>query len=186
MSKIITLLFAGALFSVSLSAQNKYFTRDGNVLFFSETPLENIEAKNQKATCVLDNETGALEFAVLIKSFEFEKALMEEHFNENYMESTKFPKATFKGKLQDYAGIRDSGFPPGVEMVAHGTLMIHGVEKEIDAVGYVTKEGQNMRLKSSFVVKPEDYKIEIPNTVRDNIAKEIKVSVDASLQPLNK
>lgn len=186
MKKIITLLFASALLSSSIVAQNKFFTRDGNVHFFSETPLENIEAKNPKATCVLDNETGALEFAVLIKSFEFEKALMEEHFNENYMESTKFPKATFKGKLMEYPGVRDSGFPPGVEMVAKGTMMIHGVEKEIDAVGYVVREGQNLRLKSTFIVKPEDYKIEIPNTVRDNIAKEIKVSVDASLQPLNK
>lgn len=186
MKKIITLFVLSIAFGSTLLAQGKYFTRDGNISFFSETPVEDIEAHNKKATCVLDDETGTLEFAVLIKSFEFEKALMEEHFNENYMESNEYPKATFKGKIFDYAGVRDSGFPPGVELKAQGTMMIHGVEKEITTTGYVTRDGENMQLKSSFVVKPEDYNIEIPNTVRDNIAKEIAVNVDAELKPLKK
>jgi polyisoprenoid-binding protein YceI len=186
MKQFITLLALSITLGSTALAQGKYFTRDGNVSFFSETPVEDIDAHNKKATCVLDNETGAVEFAVLIKSFEFEKALMEEHFNENYMESNEFPKATFKGKLVDYAGVRDSGFPPGVELKAEGTMMIHGVEKPITALGYVTQEGDGFRLKSSFIVKPEDYNIEIPNTVRENIAKEIAVNVDAELKPLKK
>ena len=86
------------LFSASLAnAQDKFFTKSGQVIFSSKTSLENIEAHNKSATCVLDTKTGNLQFAVLMKGFEFEKALMQEHFNENYVESHKFPKAEFKG-----------------------------------------------------------------------------------------
>ncbi|MEX2596210.1 MAG: YceI family protein [Salibacteraceae bacterium] len=177
----LTLMIGQTAFS-----QGKYFTRDGHVSFFSETPVEDIEAHNEKMTCVLDSDNGNVEFAVLIKSFEFEKALMEEHFNENYMESNEFPKATFKGTIQEFVGIRDSGFPPGVEMIAKGTMMIHGVEKPVEAVGYVDNTSDGLRLRSTFLVAPEDYDIEIPNTVRENIAKEITVTVDADLKPLKK
>ncbi|HKK88821.1 MAG TPA: hypothetical protein VJ917_08220 [Saprospiraceae bacterium] len=84
--------------SGQLSAQ-KYFTRSGDISFFSQTPMENIEAHNYKATCVIDTETSRIQWAVLIKAFQFEKALMQEHFNENYMESSKYPKSTFEGAL---------------------------------------------------------------------------------------
>jgi polyisoprenoid-binding protein YceI len=167
-------------------AQNRFFTRDGHVEFLSETPIENIEATNDKVTCVVDMETGAFEFAVLIKSFEFEKALMEEHFNENYMESNAYPKATFVGTIEGLAGIRDSGFPPGVELRVKGKMTIHGVTKEVVIVGYIEKEGDGYKLMSNFIVHPEDYKIEIPNTVRESIAKEIHVTIEATLKALTK
>jgi polyisoprenoid-binding protein YceI len=181
---IVSLLVIG-LGQVSL-AQERYFTRDGHVNFFSATPIENIEADNQKMTAVVDFSTGKFEFAVLIKSFEFEKALMEEHFNENYMESTTFPKATFVGEIEDFVGIKNSGFPPGVEMAAHGKLSIHGVTKDVIIPATITPSGDNYKIASVFMVKPEDYNIEIPNTVRDNIAREIKVTVSGEIAPLKK
>ena len=79
----------------------KYFTKDGKVSFYSDALMEKIEAHNTKAASVIDAENGQMEFAVLIKAFQFEKALMQEHFNENYMESSTYPKASFKGKIED-------------------------------------------------------------------------------------
>lgn len=167
-------------------AQSRFFTRDGQVSFFSSTPVEDIEAINHKMTCVLDESTGDIEFAVLIKSFEFEKALMEEHFNENYMESSKFPKATFRGTIKEFDLMKESNFPPGVEHTVNGTMEIHGVQQDITVMGYISKSADGYTIESTFIVKPEDYDIEIPNTVRENIAKEITVMVDAKLAPLTK
>ena len=186
MKKTITLaLLVLGLGQVGIS-QDRYFTRDGHVEFFSYTPMEDIEAVNEKMTVVIDFETGEFETSVLIKSFEFEKALMEEHFNENYMESNEFPKATFKGQIEDFAGVKNSNFPPGVEMAAHGKMTIHGVTKDVILPVTVMPNGETYTARSAFVLNPEDYKIEIPNAVRDNIAKEIKVTIQAELAPLKK
>src|SRR4051812_6500282 len=101
--KSISLIFAITLFISSLaSAQEKYFTRAGHISFHSETPVETILANNNQVTSILDAATGEMVFAVLIKGFEFEKALMQEHFNENYLESDKFPKAKFTGKILNF------------------------------------------------------------------------------------
>ena len=94
MQKNLFFLLLATLFCLNLSAQ-KFFTREGKISFYSDAPMEKIEAHNQQATSVIDIESGRMEFAVLIKAFQFEKALMQEHFNENYMESSKYPKATF-------------------------------------------------------------------------------------------
>lgn len=179
-------LFAIALFLVAAAgaqAQDKYFTRDGFVKFFSTTSVENIEAKNNKLTAVLDETTGKLEFAALMKAFEFEKALMEEHFNENYVESSTYPKASFKGEI---VGFKKGAYANETKVKAKGTMEIHGVQKEIEVDGTIHKTAEGYTLKSKFNVTPEDYKIEIPNTVRDNIAKQIEVTVDAKLVPLQK
>jgi polyisoprenoid-binding protein YceI len=186
MKKIVFLLALTTGFGQVSYSQDRYFTRDGEVSFHSATPMEDIDAENHKMTCVVDMETGSFEFAVLIKSFEFEKALMEEHFNENYMESGTYPKATFVGTIQGLKDVRDSGFPPGVELVAKGKMTIHGVTKDVTIVGYITNTNGTYTLTSKFKVKPEDYNIAIPNAVRDNIAKEIEVSVNAVLKPLTK
>lgn len=163
----------------SASAQDKYFTRDGHIRFYSETSMENIEADNHKVTAILDEATGKLEFSALMKSFEFEKALMEEHFNENYVESNTYPKAVFKGSIVGFDAKKITDKP--MEVTVKGTLEMHGVTKEIEVKGTVAKVGDKYVLKSKFMVKPEDYKIEIPNAVRDNIANEMEVTVDVSL-----
>ena len=176
------LTLAITLFGSVQSWGQKYFTREGKISFFSETPVENIEAHNQKATCVVDFTSGQMEFAVLIKAFQFEKALMQEHFNENYLESTKYPKATFKGTIQDAGKIdleKDGAYP----VVVKGDLTIHGVTKAVSANGQIVVKNGAIAANSTFNIAPEDYAIKIPAVVRDNIAKIVKVVVKADLQP---
>jgi hypothetical protein len=163
-------------------AQSKYFDKNCDVSFYSHTPVEDIEAKNSSAISILDIQSGTLEFAVLIKAFEFPKALMQEHFNENYMESEKFPKASFKGQVKNISAVNfkaDGSYPVTVT----GTLTMHGVSKEITTAGTIKVNGGNFQGVSSFKVNPEDYKIAIPGVVKDKIAKELEVKIDATYVP---
>ena len=180
------MVILGVFLAFGFCAQaQKYFTRDARVQFNSDTPVEKIEAVNKSGTSVLDTKTGRMDWKVLIKNFLFEKALMQEHFNENYMESTKYPNATFKGSitnLQDVNFAKDGTY----KVTAKGAMTIHGVEQEITVPGTLTVGGGAVKVKADFVVKPADYKIDIPGVVRDNIAKEIAVTIDASLKPMGK
>lgn len=166
-----------------LSAQ-QYFTRAGNVSFTSEAPLEKIEAVNQSAVSIIDLENGQLEFAVLIKAFLFEKALMQEHFNENYMESSKFPKATFKGQIQDYTPIslaEDAKYPVKVK----GQIIIHGQSKEIEVDGELKVQDGILSAQSAFELTLADFEIKIPKIVRDNIAQIVKVMLELKYEKFN-
>lgn len=182
--KVVFFILAALMAASALNAQ-KYFSREGKVSFFSDAPLEKIEAHNSKATAVVDAESGKMEWAVLIKAFQFEKALMQEHFNENYMESDKYPKALFKGEVTNMGAInlgKDGEYKADVK----GSLTIHGVTREIEAPGkFIVKDG-NITATSSFTVLVADYEIEIPAVVRDNIAKEVRIDIDAALQELKK
>ncbi|MBL7938729.1 MAG: YceI family protein [Flavobacteriales bacterium] len=166
-----------ALAPLALSAQERFATRNGHIAFLSETAMENIAADNRKVTSVFDATTGAIEFAVLIKAFEFEKALMQEHFNENYMESNTFPKATFKGKITGVG--EDEMKKEGTYMVsAQGDLTIHGVTKPVTVKGTLTVDAAGaVKASGEFTIKPEDHGIKIPGVVRDNIAEQVKVTV---------
>ena len=166
-------------------AQGKYFTRDGFISFFSSTPVEDIKANNPKVTCVIDASSGAIEMAVLMKAFEFKKALMEEHFNENYVESEKYPKATFKGNIVNFKDIdftKDGIYPS----IVKGSMTIHGVTKEMEAEGSIEIKEGRVILNSTFNIKPEDYDIEIPSVVRDKIAEQMLITLKASLDPFNR
>lgn len=178
------LMFA-ALFLAGLSAlqAQRYGTRDGHVRFFSATPVENIEADNHKAGAVLDLSTKKIQFGMLIKAFEFEKALMEEHFNENYMESSTHPKASFKGMIEKPADV-DFTKPGTYDVVVTGKMTIHGVTKDFSTPGKLVVTEEQVSVDAKFMVSPEEYDIKIPNTVRDNIAKEIEVTVDMDLKKL--
>ncbi len=183
MARIFLLLFAAAVCSLSHLQAQKYFTREGKISFFSDAPLEKIEAHNQQATAVADFTSGAMEFAVLIKAFQFEKALMQEHFNENYMESTKYPKATFKGQIADAAKVnlsKDGTYPVKVK----GMLTIKGVSKEIETDGTIVVRGGAVSASSAFKIVVADYGIAIPKVVADKIAKIVEVKVDVNLAPL--
>lgn len=167
--------------TLQVSAQ-KYFTRDGKITFHSDAPMEKIEGVNNKVSSVLMN-TGEMEFAVLIKSFHFEKALMEDHFNENYMESTKYPKATFKGKITNISDVKFSA--NGTYRVAvQGDLTIHGVTKPIQADGTITVSNGVIEATSKFDIAVADYNIEIPKVVRENIAKVVQIRVEMHYKPL--
>jgi polyisoprenoid-binding protein YceI len=167
-----------ALFCLSqlLPAQN-LVTKNGHIRFFSHTPVEDIEANNHQVVSIFDPVSGKLQFMLLVKSFGFEKKLMEEHFNENYMESDKFPKASFEGSVINVQTInfkKNGNYPAQVK----GKLTIHGVTKEIDVPGSIVINENQVSAKSVFKIKPEDYDIAIPELIRENIAKEIEISVD--------
>lgn len=178
------LLFAISLIAVTTFSQ-KYITKNGHILFYSETPMETIEAHNRQVNSALDIETGEFVFKVLMKSFEFEKALMQEHFNENYVESDKYPNAIFKGTILN---IGDYDFSSGknFDVDVEGDLTMHGVTKKIREKGTFKISDSAIMCKSTFLVNPEDYKIKIPKTVIDNIAEEIEVTVDVTLDEFKK
>lgn len=166
------------------SAQEKFGARDGNITFFSHAPLEDITAVNRNAASVLVPTTGAIEFSVLIKAFEFEKAMMQVHFNENYMESSVYPKAKFKGKLQPKSG--DDLSKPGSYVVpVDGTLSIHGVDRPLHTEARLTVSPEGtIQASSKFNVRPEDHGISVPGVVRDKIAKSMEVTVEITYRKL--
>ena len=167
------------------NAQTKYFTKDGNISFYSKAAVEDIEATNKKVTCVVDAATGQMEFTMLIRAFEFEKELMKEHFNENYMESEKFPKSTFKGTIENASAVKwtvDGTYPVKVT----GKLTMHGVTKDISTAGNFTVKGGKVVGKSEFVVALADYDIKVEKAYTSKIADKIKVTVEVSLAPLAK
>lgn len=169
---VIVLLLLG----ISLHAQ-KYMTQNGTIQFFSETPVENIEAINKQVSSVIDMESGNLAFSLLMKAFTFEKALMQEHFNEKYVESEKFPKSTFKGSIKDFD---KSKFTEGKhDVTVSGKLTIHGVTQEIEAPGTIEVKGDQLIVNAIFTVEVADYEIKVPSTVRENIAKTIEIKVNA-------
>jgi polyisoprenoid-binding protein YceI len=132
----------------------------------------------------LDIQTGDFVFKVLMKSFVFEKALMQEHFNENYVESDKFPNATFQGKIANFSAV-DFTKEGTYDVTVEGDLTIHGITKKISEKGtFTVKAGDKIHGNSKFMVKPADYDIKIPSTVMNNIAETIEVTVDVELSKM--
>jgi hypothetical protein len=163
-------------------AQDKYFTKSAKVEFYSKAPLEDIEAKNKTAAAILDTKTGALQFSVTMKDFEFDKKLMQEHFNENYVESNKYPKADFKGTITNNSEINYN--KPGTYTAkVKGKMTIHGVTKDVETTGTIKVEGGKLEAVSSFNIQLSDYKISIPSIVKDKISNNVKVTVDTKLEP---
>lgn len=181
--KNIALILAGSLAMAFAPQGDIYFTRTGHVSFYSKTDLEDIKADNNQAAVIFNKTSGALEVGILINAFQFKLAKMQEHFNETYMESTKFPKATFKGTISNLADIKFA--TPGVYPVkASGTLTMHGVSKAVTvSEGSVEVKGNQLLMKGVFYVNPTDYNIAIPAAVKDKIAKSIKIQVDCTLNP---
>jgi polyisoprenoid-binding protein YceI len=163
----------------------KFITKNGHIKLYSETPAETIEAHNRQVNSALDVATGDFVLKVLIKSFEFEKALMQEHFNENYMESDKFPDATFTGKITNLSSI-DFAKNGKYEAEVVGDLKIHGETKSVKEKGTFEVAGGKISGKSVFMVHLADYKIKIPNTVVNNIKEDIEITVEVNLEQLKK
>lgn len=164
-------------------AQGRYFTKTGRIEFSSKAPLEDIDAVNKSVTAVLDAKSGALQFSVLMKGFEFDKALMQEHFNENYIESDKYPKADFKGTITNNNDI-DYSKPGTYTANVNGKLTIRGVTKDVQTTGTIKVEGENLATTSAFNILLSDYNIKIPAVVKDKINNNVKISVNTKLEPL--
>ncbi len=164
-------------------SQQRIFTKTGKISFFSKAPLEDIEAHNNAAISVIDNTTGQMEFSVLMKGFQFEKALMQEHFNENYVESTKFPKASFKGTIADWNKV-DLSKDGKTTVNISGQLTIHGETKEVKANAIISVTGGSIGSSAEFSIILDDYKISIPALVKDKIAKNVLISVNANYEKM--
>ena len=163
----------------------KYLTKNGFIGFYSHTPLEEIKADNNQVVSALDTSTGEMVFQALIKSFHFDRALMEEHFNENYMESDKIPKSVFKGKITNLSDV-DFSKPGTYNVTVEGDLTIHDVTNKISSKGTIEVVDGGINANSKFNVVPEDYKITIPGVVRDKIDKTLEVTVTMKYTPVAK
>jgi polyisoprenoid-binding protein YceI len=172
------------MIAAGVSAQERLLTRNGSISFYSKTSLEDIEAHTQTAASVMDKKTGRVEFSVLIKSFSFEKALMQEHFNENYLESDKFPKSVFKGSIDDISKI-DFNKEGKYKVTVSGQLTIHGETKTITAPTVFTIQKGSVLAAAEFLIDLEDFKIQIPSLVKDKISKNIKIAVNLKYDPVS-
>jgi polyisoprenoid-binding protein YceI len=168
--------------AISVSAQDIYFTRSGKIEFHSGSSLEDIDGVNNEATSMMNVKTGEMAFTLLVKSFTFKRALMEEHFNENYMESTKFPKASFKGKITGMPVINTSSNGT-FNVQTEGELTIHGVTQKITAPAKLTVNGGKINGVSTFKIVLSDYKIVIPGVVAEKFSKETEITVTCIYEP---
>ena len=181
--KKLTLVFITMFAIASMATAQKYVTKNGKISFYSDGPLEKIEAHNSQVNSAINSETGQLAFKVLMKSFIFEKALMQEHFNENYVESDKFPNATFRGKITNAQKI-DFTVNGSYEADIEGELTIHGITQKVSEKGTFTVSNDGIKGDSKFFVKIADYDISIPGAVTGKIAEEIEITVNVMLKPL--
>jgi polyisoprenoid-binding protein YceI len=181
--KILTRFFSSLTFVLIVhlsSAQSLYIDNKGSITFFSKTIMEDIDANNQSASSILNIQTSEVVALVMIKNFEFKNALMKEHFNENYMESEKFPKAAFKGKIMETI---DFTVPGTYQVKASGKFSIHGVDKEETIIGTLTVTNTNIKFSGKTNVKLADYNISIPKIVFQKIAEVIEVHIDFNYLP---
>jgi len=153
----------------------KLITKTGNIKFQASMPsYEEVSAENKSVSAVLEQSTGDFAALVLIKGFRFKVALMEEHFNENYMESEKFSKATLKGKIEDFDVSKITNTPKNFTL--KGDLTIHGKTNPLTVILKISKAPNGVNATGFFEIKPEDFGIEIPNLVRKKIADKIKIN----------
>ncbi len=165
---LIVLLFI----STSVVGQ-KYISEKSNIVFFSSALLEDIEARNEKAKSVFNADNGDIVFSIPVNQFQFAKSLMQEHFNEKYMESDKYPKTIFKGKVLDFEKGSENN-----NVWTEGELEIHGVKRNVKIQGNLIFKGEKVIIESKFIVKLEDYEIEIPKLLFHKIAEEVEVTVN--------
>ncbi|MEC4003909.1 YceI family protein [Flavobacterium sp. SUN052] len=179
MKKII-LVSVILLNSISIFSQ-KMITRSGEVKFEASMPaVEEVAAKTNTASCIFDKTTGDFAALILIKSFKFKVPLMEEHFNENYIESDKFPKATFKGKVLNYDAAKVAAGKATFDI--EGDLTIHGITKKVKTKITFSQLGDKLTSTCNFNVKPSDYDIKIPSLVKSKIAESVAINCKFDLE----
>ena len=173
-----TLLILGIAIAGVPSIAQKFVTEKTYVKFFSDAAIEDITAENRKTSSLFDSSTGEIVFSVPIREFQFDKSLMQEHFNEKYMESELFPKARFSGKIIEPI---DFGTNKTYDIRAKGVLDIHGQKQTRIIKASVTIEDGDIKIKSRFFVPLSDHNISIPSIVSQKIATEIEVEFTATM-----
>ncbi len=185
MKRIIFFLAMCLLLGTASHAQDLWLTKTGHIYFMSHTDAIDIDGNNNQVTSFLNTSNGEIVFQLLIKSFTFTLATAEEHFNETYMESDKFPKASLKGVLANPETI-DFGKNGTYPVVVKGELTIHGVTRTIEQAGEIVVEEGKISAKSSFTIAIDDYKIKVPKLVEDRVAKIVDVAVNMEYLPYKK
>ncbi|WP_026713070.1 YceI family protein [Flavobacterium daejeonense] len=175
---IAAFLFLG---KTTVFSQDKKITKTGRITFEASVPsFEEVKASNTTVSCIMDTKTGEIASLALMRGFHFKVALMEEHFNENFIESSKYPKAIFKGKIKNFDVSKTNA--KGQKYDVSGTLTLHGVTKEITVPVVIKKTGNNLELNADFILYPEDFNISIPKIIRPKIAETVTVKVNYILQ----
>jgi polyisoprenoid-binding protein YceI len=181
----ITAAILFLFFSISADAQQKFLTRTGHISFFSEAPLENIEAHNRQVTAIIDAGKGSLAFKVIMKSFEFEKAAMQDHFNKQYLHTDKHPDARFEGSFLDPSALNVNK-EGTYKVTVQGKLTIHGVTRDVKEAGVIEVKGNTLSTKAKFTIRLADYEVKVPSDYVRKISSEIDITVDATLNPFTR
>lgn len=166
------------LFSTQLIAQ-QFYSNKGQISFFSEAPIENISAINENVSAIIDSQTGGFAFRLKIEDFTFPNSLMQEHFNESYLESEKYPLSTFTGVIDNFS---DLDLSTKQNLVVNGSLSMHGISKDAQMKATAHLINEELYITSTFDVALEDYDIDIPKIMMYKIAELIKVVVEIKLQ----
>ena len=175
------LVFLFIVCCLSGFAQTKMVSKTGKITFEASVPaFEEVKAQNESVTCILNPSTGEIAALALIKSFRFKVALMEEHFNENYMESDTYPKATFKGKIVDFDFSKLTA--TAKEFTIKGKLEMHGKIKDITLIATLKKSGDSVDIDSNFTVNTDDFAIDIPSVVSKKVNKKVAIKIDVILK----
>ena len=178
---MIRIALIASLFLIStLGHSQVWMSKNVSIRFFSATPVEDIEAKTNSAAAALNIQNKKIFVKTAIKSFKFKSGLMQEHFNENYMESDKYPSAEFDGQIDGDVDMTKDGEK---QVLAKGKLTLHNVTKEREIPATITIKDGKISAKSIFKIKPQDHNVEIPKLVVKNIAEEIEVTLQAELTP---
>lgn len=181
MKKTLTFVVLLICSSASTLDAQQFISREGHVRFFSSTILEDIKAETAQMSAILDAGNGGFAFQIPILTFHFDKALMEEHFNESYLESEKHPRATFEGAILNWGNLNPKG--GWQDVVASGNLNVHGVSQTRTIQGQMQFNAGSWEIRAQFDVLTADHEIRIPKMVRNQIAESITVYVDAVLTP---
>lgn len=179
MKNIIITIFL--LSSSIIFGQDKIVTKNGSITFEASVPaFEEIKAKNDGVTVIINTKTGEIASLALVKGFKFKVALMEEHFNENYIESDKYPKATFKGKIEnfDYSKLTSEA----KNYTIKGKLELHGKSKDITITASIKKTASGVSLVSNFTVNTDDFDITIPSVVSKKVSKKVNIKLEGTLK----
>ena len=169
------------LFSTQVLAQ-QFYTNKGKISFFSEAPLEDISAVNENVSAIIDSQTGGFAFRVKIVEFTFPNSLMQEHFNESYLESEKYPLSTFTGVIDNFS---DLDLSNEQNLVVNGSLSMHGISKVAQMKANAKMINDELHISSTFDVALKDYDIDIPKIMIYKIAETIAVTVEIKLSKRN-